>query len=135
MKRTVLLLAFVLTGGCSTLSAVNTASETPVSQATLNQARGTSQALHAAYLMALDALLVWENPRNRCNLKNALPPPACSTAQGVLKAEAVRVDVRATLDRLDAVVADVSTTPTMLTAAISAVQNSMALFSQVTKGG
>lgn len=106
-----------------------------VSKEQIEQARGLSYTLETGYLLALQEGTVWARPANRCGLPKALPKPACSTAQGVLAAEARRLDARTALDHLTVVIADARSTPDAISVAMSAARNAMAAYQDISKGG
>jgi len=122
---------FIIAVGVAFMLVACSATQPQIPKSMLDEARAASYTLNSSYLLTLKAATAWANPGNRCRAGYPVPPPACSTAEGVLKVEAVRIDVKATLVHLDAVIADANTTPGVLDAAVSAARNGMALYNQL----
>lgn len=90
-------------------------------------AANVSYALKAGYTAALQTATLWAM-QPRCGTPAAKPVPLCSTAQGVLDAEKVRVSARSGIDALDKTIADSSASQDALDAAIAAATNAVAAY-------
>lgn len=89
-------------------------------------AKDASYGLHAAYGTAVGAATAWAS-QPRCTAPGAPPVPFCSTAAGVLNAEAARLVAVDALGKLDAaIVAGADAT-----AALSTAQAAVTGFSNV----
>ncbi len=127
MTRIILCLALVL-GGCSTLGAVNSAANTPVTAAQIASAKDVSYGLEATYVVALKlATLYGKEPTCRTG---SPPPPLCKTLPIMEGIETGRAKFRSSLDRLNAVIADTTTTTSVLSAAIDIAKGAYAEYQQ-----
>lgn len=100
---------------------------TGVTPKALGDAANVSYTLKAGYTGALQVATAWAS-QPRCGTPGAKPAPLCSTAQGVLDAEKVRVSARSALDTLDKTIADSSTSQDGLDAAIAAATNAVTAY-------
>lgn len=130
MKTVVIAVALLLLGACSTLKAVNTASNTPITAQQVADARDVEHGLEAAYGVALQSGLAWAK-QPRCGSAGAPVAPACSTAPGILAIEKARMATRVALDKLDSAIGDVTTTTSLLDALISSAKNSYGAYEAI----
>jgi hypothetical protein len=123
MKAILVALALAL-GGCQAITAVNTAANTPVTAAQVASARDVSYGLEASYDVALRlAVLYGKEPT--CG-PAAPPAPLCKTLAVMEGIEVGRAKFRSSLNRLNAVIADTTTTTSMLSAAIDLAKGAYA---------
>lgn len=128
MKKLVASLAVaLLIGGCA--QGLNG----PVPADVIKQAQTIKYGLDTSYAASLRVATTWADKANRCTLPNALPPPLCSTAQGVLRAEAARLVARSALDRLEMVIAT-ATTASAIDAALNAAKSAVAAYTAAAGG-
>ncbi len=127
MKRYALLLcAGLLLGGCALTGAVNNAANTPVTASQIASAKDVSYGLEAAYVASLKLAVVWGQPSNRCGKPLAPVAPLCSTLAGMERVETVRAKYRSALNRLNAIIADTTTTTSQLSAGIDIAKGAYA---------
>ncbi len=129
MKRLTLIAAiaaFVITvPGCETIKSITTASTTKVTTEQIGQARDVSYGLEASYDAALTVAVAW-GKQPTCGTPKAPPAPACKTLKGLLAIEQARAPFRSAIDRLNAVIADTTTTSSVLSVAVSAAKQAAA---------
>ena len=125
MMKSLILAAGMMLAACATPQ---------VSQAQLAQAKGVSYSLETTYTAALQIATTWANKSNRCAPTYPVPPPLCSTAQGIIDMEARRLVARSALTRLDAVIADAQSNPDMIATAILAAQQAVAAYNDIVGG-
>lgn len=134
LRKILASLAIVLmVSGCASLSTignVGTAATTPVTAEQISSAKDVSYGLEASYTAALTVAVAWGR-QPTCGTPRAPQPPACKTLNGLHSIEAVRVQWRSAIDRLNAVIADTKTTSSVLSVAIAAARQAYAAYQDV----
>ena len=124
MRAIILCLALII-GGCSTLSGINTAANTPVTPSQISSAKDVSYGLEASYDVALRlAILYGKEPT--CGRPSAPPAPLCKSLSIMEGIEVGRAKFRSALDRLNAVIKDTTATTSVLSAAIDVAKGAYA---------
>ncbi len=126
MRRLLAAAAVALVAGCTSVP--------QVPPDLVRQAETVAYTADGSYVASLRVATAWAK-QPRCGTPRALPPPGCSTAKGVIDAEARRIVARREIDRLKVLTSDVRATPDAISASIAATRAAVGAYEAIAGGG